>query len=38
MKSLKEIRRRLKAINPVLKKNFTVKTLDLFGSFVRKED
>ena len=37
MKSLKEIKRRLKVLNPVLKKNFSVKTLELFGSFVRGE-
>jgi hypothetical protein len=37
MKSLKEIKLRLKALNPVLKKNFSVKTLELFGSFVRGE-
>jgi len=27
----------LKVLNPVLKKNFSVKTLELFGSFVRGE-
>jgi len=37
MKSLKEIKRLLKVLNPVLKKNFSVKTLELFGSFVRGE-
>ena len=37
MKSLKEIKRQLKVLNPVLKKNFSVKTLELFGSFVRGE-
>ena len=37
MKSLKEIKRRLKVLNPVLKKNFSVKTLELFGSYVRGE-
>ena len=37
MKSLKEIKRQLKVLNPVLKKNFSVKTLELFGSYVRGE-
>jgi predicted nucleotidyltransferase len=37
MKSLNEIKYRLKVLNPVLKKNFSVKTLELFGSFVRGE-
>ena len=37
MKSLKEIKRLLKVLNPVLRKNFSVKTLELFGSFVRGE-
>lgn len=37
MKSLEEIKSRLKVLNPVLKKNFSVKTLELFGSFVRGE-
>ena len=37
MKSLKEIKRRLRTLNPVLEKNFSVKTLELFGSFVRGE-
>ncbi len=37
MKSLKEIKRQLKVLNPVLKKTFSVKTLELFGSFVRGE-
>lgn len=27
----------MKVLNPVLKKNFSVKTLELFGSFVRGE-
>ncbi len=37
MKSLKEIKRRLKVLNPVLKKNFSVDTIELFGSYVRGE-
>ncbi len=37
MKSLKEIKRGLKVLNPVLKENFSVKTLELFGSYVRGE-
>jgi len=37
MKSLKEIKRRLKVLNPVLKKNFSVDALELFGSYVRGE-
>ena len=37
MKSLKEIKRRLEALNPVLKKKFSVDTLELFGSYARGE-
>ena len=37
MKSLKEIKSRLKALNPVLKKNFSVDTIELFGSYIRGE-
>jgi predicted nucleotidyltransferase len=37
MKSLKEIKSRLKVLNPVLKKNFSVDTIALFGSYVRGE-
>ena len=37
MKSLKEIRLRLKVLNPVLKKNFSVDAIELFGSYVRGE-
>ena len=37
MKSLKEIKRRLEALNPVLKKNFSVDAIELFGSYVRGE-
>jgi predicted nucleotidyltransferase len=37
MKSLKEIKHRLKVLNPVLKKNFSVDTIELFGSYVRGE-
>jgi predicted nucleotidyltransferase len=37
MKSLEEIKRRIKVLNPVLKKNFSVETIELFGSFVRGE-
>jgi uncharacterized protein len=35
MKTLKEIKRRLEALNPVLKNNFSVDTIELFGSYVR---
>jgi len=31
MKTLKEIKHRLKVLNPVLKKNFSVDTMELFG-------
>ena len=37
MKSLEEIKRRLKVLNPVLKRNFSVDTIELFGSYVRGE-
>jgi predicted nucleotidyltransferase len=37
MKSLKEIRRQLEALNPVLKKKFSVDILELFGSYARGE-
>jgi predicted nucleotidyltransferase len=37
MKSIEEIKRRLKTLNPVLKKNFSVDSIELFGSYVRGE-
>ena len=37
MKSLKEIKRRLKVLTPVLKENFSVDAIELFGSYVRGE-
>lgn len=37
MKSLEEIKRRLKGLNPVLKRNFSVDAIELFGSYVRGE-
>ena len=37
MKSLKEIKRRLETLNPVLKRNFSVDVIELFGSYVRGE-
>jgi predicted nucleotidyltransferase len=37
MKSLEEIKHRLKALNPVLKNNFSVDSIELFGSYVRGE-
>ena len=37
MKSLKEIKCRLKALNPVLERNFSVESIELFGSYVRGE-
>jgi len=37
MKSLKEIKRRLKVLTPVLKENFSVDVIELFGSYVRGE-
>jgi predicted nucleotidyltransferase len=35
MKSLKEIKLRLEALKPVLKQNFSVDTVELFGSYIR---
>ncbi len=35
MQSLKEIKHRLETLNPVLKRNFSVNTIELFGSYVR---
>jgi predicted nucleotidyltransferase len=37
MKSLREIKLRLESLKPVLKKNFSVDTIELFGSYVRGE-
>lgn len=37
MKSLKEIKLRLETLKPVLKQNFSVETVELFGSYVRGE-
>jgi predicted nucleotidyltransferase len=37
MKSLKEIKLKLKTIHPVLQNNFSVATIELFGSYVRGE-
>jgi uncharacterized protein len=37
MKSLKEIKRRLKVLTPILKENFSVDVIELFGSYVRGE-
>ncbi|MBE3115917.1 nucleotidyltransferase family protein [Candidatus Bathyarchaeota archaeon] len=37
MKSLEEIKRRLKVLNIVLKRNFSVDAIELFGSYVRGE-
>ena len=37
MKSLKEIKLRLEALKPVLQKNFSVDSIELFGSYVRGE-
>ena len=37
MKSIEEIKRRFEALNPVLKKNFSVDSIELFGSYVRGE-
>ena len=37
MKSVKEIKHRLKVLNPALKKNFSVDAIELFGSYVRGE-
>jgi predicted nucleotidyltransferase len=37
MKALKEIKHRLEALNPALKKNFSVEGIELFGSYVRGE-
>jgi uncharacterized protein len=37
MKSLQEIQRQLKTLSPTLSKKFAVKTIELFGSYVRGE-
>jgi len=37
MKSLKEIKLKLETLKPLLKKNFSVDTIELFGSYVRGE-
>ena len=37
MKSLKEIKHQLETLDPTLKKNFSVDTIELFGSYVRGE-
>lgn len=37
MKSLKEIKLRLQSLTPVIKKNFSVESIELFGSYVRGE-
>jgi uncharacterized protein len=37
MKPLKEIIHQLKALNPVLKENFSVESIELFGSYIRGE-
>jgi uncharacterized protein len=37
MKSLKEIKRQLEALKPILKMNFSVDAIELFGSYVRGE-
>jgi predicted nucleotidyltransferase len=37
MKSIEEIKRRFEVLNPVLKKNFSVDSIELFGSYVRGE-
>jgi uncharacterized protein len=37
MKSLKEIKSRLKSLNRILKSNFSVESIELFGSYVRGE-
>ena len=37
MKSLQEITRQLKALIPILGRDFAVETIELFGSYVRGE-
>jgi uncharacterized protein len=37
MKSLKEIKLRLEALKPFIEKNFSVDSIELFGSYVRGE-
>jgi predicted nucleotidyltransferase len=37
MKSLEEIKRKLEALNPILKRNFSVDVIEIFGSYVRGE-
>jgi uncharacterized protein len=38
MKSLKEIKRQLETLNPTLRRNFSVDSIELFGSYVRGEE
>src|SRR5208283_1761687 len=37
MKSLEEIKRKLEALNPILKRNFSLDAIEIFGSYVRGE-
>ncbi|MGD0406045.1 MAG: nucleotidyltransferase family protein [Candidatus Bathyarchaeia archaeon] len=37
MKTLEEIKAELETLKPTLKKRFKVETLDIFGSYVRKQ-
>ncbi len=37
VKSLEEVKLQLEALKPTLKKRFSIETIDIFGSFARKE-
>jgi len=37
VRSLEEVKRQLQALKPTLKKRFKVETIDIFGSYARKE-
>ena len=37
MKSLQEIKRQMEALKPILKQDFSIQTIELFGSYVRGE-
>jgi predicted nucleotidyltransferase len=37
MRTLEEIKEQLKQLKPYLKTNYSVKTMEVFGSYVRKE-
>lgn len=37
VRSLEEVKRQLQALKPTLRKRFKVETIDIFGSYARKE-